>query len=113
MTKELLSRRVARARAGGISKSTEQRLEATDPTWLHRVWITPGRSGYYADEIDQWCAARERVRRTAIVLDMMTAASGKTADIGQHRETKGSPPAAAQQARLSDACLELSAERRS
>jgi predicted DNA-binding transcriptional regulator AlpA len=69
MAKELLSRPAARTRAGNISRSTEQRLEATDPTWPRRVWITPGRSGYYADEIEQWCAARERVRRRSMQLD--------------------------------------------
>jgi predicted DNA-binding transcriptional regulator AlpA len=69
MAKEILSRCTARARAGGISRSTEQRLEATDPTWPRRIWITPGRSGYYAHEIEAWCAARERVRRRAVQLD--------------------------------------------
>jgi hypothetical protein len=63
MPREILSRPAARQRAGGISKTTEQRLEASDPTWPTRVWITAGRSGYYADEIDAWCAARDRVRR--------------------------------------------------
>ena len=69
MAREILSRHATRARAGGISKTTEQRLEATDPTWPRRIWITPGRSGYYADEIEAWCAARERVRRRAMQLD--------------------------------------------
>jgi predicted DNA-binding transcriptional regulator AlpA len=57
---------------GGISKSTEQRLRQTDPDFPLRAEISPGRTGYVADELDAYVelkiAQRDAGATSSIVL---------------------------------------------
>ena len=52
-----------RTLAEGIdaSVSTAKRLEKNDPDFPRRVRVSPGRVGFFEDEVDEYIAARERV----------------------------------------------------
>jgi predicted DNA-binding transcriptional regulator AlpA len=54
----LITRREARRRAGGISRSTEHRLLKRDPDWPRPVQITPGLTGYVEHEFGRFLARR-------------------------------------------------------
>ena len=59
--KTLISRRAVGRRLADSSISTVKRLEKDDPDFPKRVVVTPGRIGFYEDEVDAWISARERV----------------------------------------------------
>ena len=43
------------------SVSTAKRLEKDEPDFPRKVRVSPGRVGFFEDEVDEFIAARERV----------------------------------------------------
>lgn len=49
-----------RARLGGISRPTIDRLEASDPDFPKRIQLGPGSVGWDLDAVDRWLESRPR-----------------------------------------------------
>jgi predicted DNA-binding transcriptional regulator AlpA len=58
--KRLISQTELRARMGNIGRTTLWRLQTSDPTFPTQVEISPGRSGFYEDEVEAYIASRPR-----------------------------------------------------
>jgi len=58
--KRLISQTELRARLGNIGRTTLWRLQVSDPAFPAPVEISPGRSGFYEDEVEAYIASRPR-----------------------------------------------------
>ena len=60
--KRIIGRREFRKRLGNISRTTEFRLSKSDPAFPRLVQVTPGLTGFFEDECNDYIAARPRVQ---------------------------------------------------
>ena len=57
------------------SVSTAKRLEKDDPDFPRKVRVSPGRVGFFEDEVDEYIAARTRACTASAVRQFVTYSS--------------------------------------
>ena len=63
MARRIISWRELAKRMADASVSTAKRLEKIDPDFPQKVEVSPGRVGFFEDEIDNYIARRPRVEK--------------------------------------------------